>query len=39
MDYSGAASYAYGLVKNHAFMDGNKRIAHMAYRLFLAKNG
>jgi death-on-curing protein len=34
-----AASYAYGLAKNHAFVDGNKRIAHMAYRLFLAKNG
>ncbi len=34
-----AASYAYGLVKNHAFIDGNKRIAHMAYRLFLLKNG
>ncbi len=34
-----AASYAYGLVENHAFVDGNKRIAHMAYRLFLAKNG
>ena len=34
-----AASYAFGLVKNHAFLDGNKRIAHVAYRLFLAKNG
>lgn len=37
--YDLAASYAYGLVKNHAFLDGNKRAAHMAYRLFLQKNG
>jgi death-on-curing protein len=34
-----AASYAFGLVKNHAFLDGNKRIAHVGYRLFLRKNG
>jgi len=34
-----AAAYAFGIVKNHAFLDGNKRTAHMAYRLFLAKNG
>jgi len=34
-----AAAYAFGLVKNHAFLDGNKRTAHMAYRVFLAKNG
>jgi death on curing protein len=34
-----AACYAFGFVKNHVFIDGNKRIAHMAYRLFLAKNG
>ena len=34
-----AAAYAFGLVKNHAFLDGNKRTAHMVYRLFLAKNG
>lgn len=37
--YALAACYAYGLVKNHAFVDGNKRIAHMTYRLYLAKNG
>ena len=34
-----AASYAYGLVKNHAFVDGNKRIALVALELFLELNG
>lgn len=34
-----AASYAYGLVKNHAFVDGNKRIAFLSIGLFLALNG
>ncbi len=34
-----AASYAYGLAKNHAFVDGNKRIALVVAELFLAKNG
>jgi death on curing protein len=34
-----AAAYAYGLVKNHAFVDGNKRTAHVVYRAFLALNG
>jgi len=33
-----AAAYAYGLVKNHAFVDGNKRIAFMALMVFLRKN-
>ena len=33
------AAYAFGLVKNHAFVDGNKRIAFMAMMVFLAKNG
>ncbi|MEW6169035.1 MAG: type II toxin-antitoxin system death-on-curing family toxin [Pseudomonadota bacterium] len=33
-----AASLAYGLAKNHAFVDGNKRTAHVAYRTFLALN-
>lgn len=36
--YALAASYAFGLAKNHAFLDGNKRIAHVAYRTFLLKN-
>jgi death-on-curing protein len=34
-----AAAYAFGLAKNHAFADGNKRIALIALELFLALNG
>ena len=34
-----AAAYAFGLAKNHAFVDGNKRIAFMAMSTFLRKNG
>ncbi|HKS18682.1 MAG TPA: type II toxin-antitoxin system death-on-curing family toxin [Bradyrhizobium sp.] len=34
-----AAAYAFGLAKNHAFVDGNKRIAFMALVVFLHKNG
>ena len=34
-----AAAYAFGLAKNHAFIDGNKRIAFMAMMTFLHKNG
>ena len=34
-----AASYAYGLAKNHPFVDGNKRAAFLATGLFLALNG
>ena len=34
-----AAAYAHGLAKNHAFVDGNKRIAWIAARLFLLDNG
>jgi death-on-curing protein len=34
-----AASYAFGLAKNHAFVDGNKRIAFMTMMVFLRKNG
>jgi death-on-curing protein len=33
-----AAAYAFGLAKNHAFVDGNKRIAFMAMMTFLRKN-
>ena len=33
-----AAAYAFGLAKNHAFVDGNKRIAFMAMASFLRKN-
>ena len=33
-----AAAYAFGLARNHAFVDGNKRIAFMAMMTFLRKN-
>lgn len=34
-----AAAYAFGLAKNHPFVDGNKRTAFLALGLFLALNG
>ncbi len=34
-----AASYAFGLVKNHPFVDGNKRIGFATAGLFLELNG
>jgi len=34
-----AAAYGFGLAKNHAFADGNKRIAFIATALFLRANG
>ena len=34
-----AAALACGLARNHPFVDGNKRTAHVAYRTFLALNG
>jgi death on curing protein len=34
-----AAEYGYGLAKNHAFLDGNKRIAFVAANVFLLLNG
>jgi death on curing protein len=34
-----AASYGVGLAKNHAFVDGNKRVAFLAVGLFLSING
>jgi len=33
-----AASLAYGLARNHPFVDGNERTAHVCYRVFLALN-
>ena len=33
-----AASLALGLARNHPFIDGNKRTAHVCYRVFLALN-
>lgn len=34
-----AAAYLFGLVKNHGFLDGNKRIAFAALVTFLDLNG
>lgn len=34
-----AAAYLFGLAKNHAFIDGNKRIAIVAAAVFLMENG
>ncbi len=34
-----AACYAYGIAKNHAFVDGNKRTAYVVARTFLVMNG
>lgn len=33
-----AASLAFGIAKNHPFVDGNKRSAHVSYRTFLELN-
>ena len=33
-----AAAYAFGLAKNHPFIDGNKRAAYVAMELFLLDN-
>lgn len=33
-----AAAYAFGLARNHAFIDGNKRTAWICARLFLKIN-
>lgn len=33
-----AAALAFGLARNHAFLDGNKRTAHVCYRVFLSLN-
>ena len=34
-----AAAYAYGIIRNHPFVDGNKRTGLVAAELFLALNG
>ena len=34
-----AAEYAFGIVKNHPFLDGNKRAGFMAAYVFLGANG
>ena len=33
-----AASLAFGIARNHPFLDGNKRTAHVTYRTFLELN-
>ena len=34
-----AAAYGYGLARNHAFVDGNKRVAFQVMYVFLGLNG
>ena len=34
-----AAAYAFGLARNHLFVDGNKRMALLAAEIFLVDNG
>lgn len=34
-----AAAYAYGIARNHPFVDGNKRAAFVVTELFLGLNG
>jgi death on curing protein len=37
--YQLAASYCFGISRNHPFVDGNKRAAYVVARTFLRKNG
>ena len=34
-----AAALAYSLIQNHPFIDGNKRVGHVAMEVFLVLNG
>lgn len=34
-----AASYCFGISRNHSFIDGNKRVAYVVARTILIKNG
>ncbi|WP_197722799.1 type II toxin-antitoxin system death-on-curing family toxin [Sulfurivermis fontis] len=34
-----AAAYAFGIARNHPFIDGNKRTAFVCMELFMALNG
>jgi death on curing protein len=34
-----AAAYAYGIIRNHPFIDGNKRTGFLAAYVFLNSNG
>lgn len=37
--YALTAAYGHGLVKNHCFLDGNKRTAYVVMAVFLLRNG
>jgi death-on-curing protein len=37
--YTKAATLMFGLINNHAFVDGNKRVGVAAAGLFLVRNG
>ena len=37
--YDLAAAYTSGIVRNHPFVDGNKRVGHAALEVFLVLNG
>jgi death on curing protein len=40
LDLAGlAAAYAFGIARNHPFVDGNKRAAYVAMEVFLLING
>lgn len=34
-----AAAYAFGIIKNHPFIDGNKRTGYVVMETFVVKNG
>ena len=34
-----AAAYGFGIIKNHPFIDGNKRTGYVVTELFVVKNG
>ena len=34
-----AAAYAFGLIKNHPFIDGNKRTGYVVMETFIIRNG
>jgi death-on-curing protein len=34
-----AAAYAFGIIRNHPFVDGNKRIGFITAAVFLEANG
>lgn len=34
-----AAAYAFGIIKNHPFIDGNKRTGYVVTELFIVKHG